>query len=325
MAQQMADGVYQIDTKPMGVESIIASYLVVGSGATALIDPGFSCSVDTNIEAIKELGIEPDAIDYIVQTHSHIDHAGGVGALAQLAGRARVAAHQRGAFYLKNSMKIGGGGHMTFGSEMMADLGEPIDVAADRIKTIGDGDVIDLGDKSLRVYYTPGHCGDHVSLLEESTGTLFPGDTACLHYPDLGHVLIPAGSPPIYQTDHILSELATLAECDVRCVLTPHFGPGQPGPDEFLSANIDTVRSDRDRIDAMFKRGMEFPQVVEQLRAEIIEQSGKGPEEIPKFISDVWLRIMLKTGLMGLMADLLQYARDLRPFSHTASSQEVAK
>ena len=72
----------------------------------------------------------------------------------------------------------------------------------------------------------------------------------------------------------------------------------------------------------MFKRGMEFPQVLKQLRSEIIEQSGKAPGEIPEFISDVWLRIMLKTGLMGLMADLLQYARDLRPFSHTASSQE---
>ncbi|MDP6543431.1 MAG: MBL fold metallo-hydrolase [Phycisphaerae bacterium] len=325
MVQQTADGVYQIDTKPMGVESIIASYLVVGSGATALIDPGFSCSVDTNLAAIKELGIEPDAIDYIVLTHSHIDHAGGVGALAQLAGRAKVAAHQRGAFYLKNSMKIGGGGHMTFGSEMMSELGEPIDVAGDRIKTIGDGDVIDLGDKNLRVYYTPGHCGDHVSLLEESTGTLFPGDTACLQYPDLGHVLIPAGSPPIYQTDHILSELATLANCDVRCVLTPHFGPSTTEPGEFLAANIDTVRSDRDRIDAMFKWGMEFPQVVEQLRGEILEQSGKKLDDIPEFISDVWLRIMLKTGLMGLMADLLQYARDLRPFTHTASSQETVK
>jgi len=325
MAQQMADGVYQIDTKPMGVESIIASYLVVGSGGTALIDPGFSCSVDTNLEAIKELGIEVDAIDYIVQTHSHIDHAGGVGQLAQLAGRAKVAAHQRGAFYLKNSAKIGGGGHMVFGSEMMADLGEPIDVPADRIKTIGDGDVIDLGDKNLRVYYTPGHSGDHVSLLEESTGTLFPGDTACLQYPDLGHVLIPAGSPPIYQTDHILSELATLADCDVRSVLTPHFGPGKTEPAEFLAANINTVKSERDRIDAMFKRGMEFPQVVEQLRAEILEQSGKRPEDIPEFISDVWLRIMLKTGLMGLMADLLQYARDIRPFSHTVSSEEAAK
>jgi glyoxylase-like metal-dependent hydrolase (beta-lactamase superfamily II) len=325
MAQQMADGVYQIDTKPLGVESIIASYLVVGSDATALIDPGFSCSVDTNLEAIKEIGIEPDAIDYIVLTHSHIDHAGGVGQLAQTAGRAEVAAHQRGAFYLKNSGKIGGGGHMVFGSEMMADLGEPIDVAENRIKTIGDGDVIDLGDKNLRVYYTPGHCGDHVSLLEESTGTLFPGDTACLHYPDLGHVLIPAGSPPIYQTDHILSELMTLSNCNVARVLTPHFGPGKTEAGEFLSDNIDTVRSERDRIDAMFKRGMEFPQVVEQLRSEILEQSGKNLDEIPEFISDVWLRIMLKTGLMGLMADLLQYARDLRPFSHTASSQESAK
>ncbi len=325
MTQQMADSVYQIDTKPLGVESIIASYLVVGSGATALIDPGVSCSVDANLDAIKELGIEPDAIDYIVLTHSHIDHAGGVGALAQSLGRAKVAAHQRGAFYLKNAVKIAGGGHMVFGSEMMADLGEPIDVAGDRIKVIDDGDTIDLGNKKIRVYSTPGHSGDHVSLLEESTGTLFTGDTACLHYPDLGHTLIPAGSPPIYQTDQILSELSMLSGRGIGCVLTPHFGSAKTDPAEFLSENIDTVKTERDRIDAMFRRGMEFPQVVEQLRAEILKQSGKAPEDIPEFLGDVWLRIMLKTGLMGLMADLLQYARDFRPFTHTVSGQAAAK
>jgi glyoxylase-like metal-dependent hydrolase (beta-lactamase superfamily II) len=325
MVQQVADGVYQIDTKPMGIENIIASYLLVGSGGIALIDPGFSCSVDTNLDAIKELGIDPADIDYVVLTHSHIDHAGGVGQLIGPAGRAKVTAHQRGAFYLKNSGKIGGGGHLVFGSEMMAQLGEPVDVPTDRIKTIGDGDVIDLGDKGLRVHYTPGHCGDHVSLLEESGGTLFPGDTACLHYPDLGQVLIPAGSPPIYQTEQVLNELNSLSQCDVNLVLTPHFGSPGTTPSEFLSANIENVSSERDRIDAMFKRGMEFPQVVEQLRSEILEQSGKAPGEIPEFISDVWLRIMLKTGLMGLMADLLQYARDIRPFTHTASSQESAR
>ncbi len=325
MVQQVADGVYQIDTKPMGIESIIASYLVAGSDGIALIDPGFACSVDTNLDAIKELGIEPDAIDYVVLTHSHIDHAGGVGQLIGPAGRAKVAAHQRGAFYLKNSVKIGGGGHLVFGSEMMAQLGEPIDVPSDRIETIGDGDVIDLGDKGLRVHYTPGHCGDHVSLLEESGGTLFPGDTACLHYPDLGQVLIPAGSPPIYQTEQIIDELNSLSQCDINLVLTPHFGSPDAAPGEFLSANIENVSSERDRIDAMFKRGMEFPQVVEQLRSEILQQSGKGPGEIPEFISDVWLRIMLKTGLMGLMADLLQYARDIRPFTHTAGTQECAQ
>jgi len=325
MAQQMADGVYQIDTKPMGIGEIIASYLVVGSDATALIDPGFSCSVDANVEAIREIGIDPEGIDYIVLTHSHIDHAGGVGALAQKARGATVAAHQRGAFYLKNAFKIAGGGHMVFGPDLMEKLGEPIDVSEDRIRIISGGDTIDLGDKGLRVHYTPGHSGDHVSLLEEATGTLFPGDTACLHYPDLGHVLVPAGSPPIYRTDYIIEELKALAACEVKCVLTPHFGEANSPADDFLSRNIQTVSSDRDRIDALFRSGMEFPQVVEQLRTDIIEQSGRDADDIPEFLKDVWLRIMLKTGLMGLMADILQYARDLRPFDHSISSEVPAK
>ncbi len=44
------------------------------------------------------------------------------------------------------------------------------------------------------------------------------------------------------------------------------------------------------------------------------------PEE-GEFLADVWLRTMLKTGLMGYMADILQYARDLRPFHTDAIPQ----
>lgn len=41
-----------------------------------------------------------------------------------------------------------------------------------------DGDVVDLGDRELRVIHTPGHAPDHICLLDERSGILFAQDMA---------------------------------------------------------------------------------------------------------------------------------------------------
>ncbi|MEM8813796.1 MAG: MBL fold metallo-hydrolase [Pseudomonadota bacterium] len=41
---------------------------------------------------------------------------------------------------------------------------------------IGEGDVIDLGDRQFRVLHTPGHSPGHISLFEETTGMLIAQD-----------------------------------------------------------------------------------------------------------------------------------------------------
>jgi len=323
MATDIAPDILQIDTKPLGHEQLVASYLVKGSKKTALIDPGFPSSAETVLAACHDAGVEAGQIDLIVLTHTHIDHAGGAGIIAAAAPNATVVTHKRGVFYLKNSVKITGGSSIVFGVELGELFGHGKDVPAERIRAVADGDSVDLGDKQLQILRTPGHSGDHVSLFEPATGTLITGDTACLHYPQLGHVLIPAGSPPIYRTDSVVEELTRLARLDVKTVLTPHFSKPDVEPAEFLAKNIQAVIQTRADIEAMLSRGMEFPQVVEALRDAILAGAGPGVQDAPEFLTDLWLRIMLKTGLMGYMADILQYARDLRPFHQSAPEVSI--
>ncbi|MEM7120733.1 MAG: MBL fold metallo-hydrolase [Pseudomonadota bacterium] len=49
--------------------------------------------------------------------------------------------------------------------------------SAPATRTVGDGDIIDLGDRHFEVIHTPGHSPGSISLWEESTGILFSGDT----------------------------------------------------------------------------------------------------------------------------------------------------
>lgn len=43
-------------------------------------------------------------------------------------------------------------------------------------RILGDGDVIDLGDRAFEVIHTPGHSPGGIALFEEKTGTLLSGD-----------------------------------------------------------------------------------------------------------------------------------------------------
>lgn len=322
MVDNPENGIFIIDTRPLGHEKLISSYLVKGSGGVALIDPGFPCSVDTVLSGVAEAGVDLSQIKYLILTHTHVDHSGGAGQILQKAKNARVITHKRGEYYLKNAGKITGGSRMVFGADLAGELGEAIDIPADRIETVGDGDTVDLGDKGFGVFRTPGHAGDHISLLEKSTGTLFTGDTACLQYPQLDHVPVPAGSPPVYRTDFIISELSRFRGQDVRHIMTPHYGESALDIETFVENNIKSVRDTYNRIKELFSQGMEFSQVVEILRASIIEDAGVTGQAAPAFLTDIWLRIMLQVGLMGYMADILQYARDIRRF-HTEAILEA--
>jgi glyoxylase-like metal-dependent hydrolase (beta-lactamase superfamily II) len=48
---------------------------------------------------------------------------------------------------------------------------------AEPTASVGDGDVIELGDRSFQVLHVPGHTPGSVALWEERTGILFTGDT----------------------------------------------------------------------------------------------------------------------------------------------------
>lgn len=311
--KEITTGIYQIDTLALGHEQLIASFLIIGNKKSVCIDPGFPSTLNNIILAMRSIGFESERLDYIALTHTHMDHASGAGVLLKTTKNAQILVHSRGGFYLRNSMKITGGARTIFGP-LIEQMGEAADIPADKMQLVGDGDSIDLGGKKLSVFYTPGHSGDHISFYEEETETLIPGDSTCLHYPQLGHVLIPAASPPIYQTEQVINELKRFLQLKIKAVLTPHFGEPNVEPLEFLEGNIRTIINTRNQIKGLLKDGREFPQIVEKLRLDILNQANTRQKEIPKFLSEVWLRIMLKTGLMGYMADILQYARDIRPF-----------
>lgn len=171
----------------------------------------------------------------VVVTHAHLDHAGGASAFERvLAHPAEDLDHPRAAsLHGPTELDLLG----LHDPAIRAEVGEWLisavphagfDVEAYEVVppaetvAVGDGDVLDLGDRSLTVLHLPGHSPGSIVLLDERDGLLFSGDVV---YDDDLYDDMDGADPVVYRRS--LERLLTL---DVRRVLPGHgdaFGPGR--------------------------------------------------------------------------------------------------
>ena len=98
---EVAENVYLIDNQLYSIPEWGSVYLLDEENK-ALIETGPATSATHVINGIRQIGIEPEDIAYIIVTHIHLDHAGGAGVLLKDMPRARVLVHYRGARHLVN-------------------------------------------------------------------------------------------------------------------------------------------------------------------------------------------------------------------------------
>jgi glyoxylase-like metal-dependent hydrolase (beta-lactamase superfamily II) len=145
-------------------------YLVRGKERNVLIDAGCGFGVDTMVASLDGYGFHPRDIELILLTHCHWDHARGCKPLLDR-GVHDVAIHSRGV----EAVTVGPKWY-EFGFDPAPQITfEPLA----SVQTFDDGTVIDLGGRSLRVVWTPGHTTDSVCFLLEENGRryAFTGDT----------------------------------------------------------------------------------------------------------------------------------------------------
>src|SRR6186713_2213283 len=117
-----------------------AAYLIVEKGRAAFIDTGTNHAVPRLLAALDLVGLAPEAVDMVIPTHVHLDHAGGAGLLMQQLPRARLVVHPRGARHLIDPAQLVAGATAVYGQEEMdRSYGTLVGVAAERVVTTADG------------------------------------------------------------------------------------------------------------------------------------------------------------------------------------------
>lgn len=222
--ENLGHEVFHIDTRMGGYEEITSGYLI-RSSRPCLIETGTARSADVVVQALTDLGIGPDDLATIVVTHIHLDHAGGVGDIAEAFPQAQIVVQERGARHLVDPSRLVASAHRVFGEAMDRLFGDLRPVPAERLVTIAAEGAIDLGDgRRLDAFHNPGHASHHVGLLDSESGDLYTGDAAGVYVPETADVR-PSTPPPDFDLDLTLSSLARMRDADANRLLFSHFGP----------------------------------------------------------------------------------------------------
>lgn len=226
-----------IDTKMHGYEGITATFVLRGE-KTALVEAGPKSSVDHVLAGLRAAGIEH--LDWIVVTHIHLDHAGAAGTLARHFPDARIAVHPVGAPHLVDPSKLWSSASRIYGDAMEQLWGGIDPISPDRIEVIEDGDVIDLGGRTLTAIETLGHAGHHHAYRDEPTGIVFTGDALGVR-PQGIPAIRPATPPPEFDLELALASIERLKRADPRELWFTHFGRSDLAVEEALEAAGDSL------------------------------------------------------------------------------------
>ena len=89
-----------------GFHHFLSSWLIIdeSSSRTILIDVGPVSSVPVLVQSIEAVGVSK--LDFILLTHVHLDHSGGLGHLLKKFESAKVLAHPKGKKHLLNPKRL---------------------------------------------------------------------------------------------------------------------------------------------------------------------------------------------------------------------------
>lgn len=274
---EVAPGITAIDTFYGGRERYTAAYLLTAS-EPCLVETGPTNSREHVVEGLARLGIGPSDLAHVVVTHIHLDHAGGVGAIADAFPRATIHVHRAGARHLAEPERLVASATRIYGEEGMARLFGPVlSVDACRLRALDDGDRVDLGDRSLLAIETPGHAKHQVALVDSATGAVFTGDALGIHPPDLP-VLRPATPPPDYDLEAAVASIARIrAAARSGLLLFAHFGPVTE-VERTCELAIRRFTSWTEAVGRALDAGADLDRIVEVLRGVALEDVATGAQ-----------------------------------------------
>lgn len=240
-----AADLHYVDTGMFDVAEYGSVYIYDAARPT-LVDTGLGTSVDRILGALETVGVAPADLEFIVPTHVHLDHAGGAGFLADACPNAEVCVHEAGAPHLVDPERLWEGTKRAVGTQIDHYV-EPDPVPADRVTELVDGDVLDLGDRTLQVYHAPGHAPHQVVLFEPDDRVLFTADAAGI-YVQARDEIHPTSPPPNFDLEQCLADVETQQALDPAVLCYGHFGHRPAG--DALARYAEVIQEWVDRIAA---------------------------------------------------------------------------
>ncbi|WP_276246246.1 MBL fold metallo-hydrolase [Haladaptatus sp. YSMS36] len=215
---------YYVDTGMYDVPQYGAVY-ILDADRPAIVDAGIGTRYENILDALDELDIAREDVEYILPTHIHLDHAGGAGYLAEELPNATVGVHEIGAPHLVDPTRLVEGTKQAVG-DAWEFYAEPKPVPEDRIRELTDSDVIDLGNHTIGVHHAPGHAPHQVIFHDPRNDAVFTADAAGIYHQDADRVLI-TSPPPNFDLEQCIADVKLIDALQPSTLLYAHYGPAE--------------------------------------------------------------------------------------------------
>lgn len=151
----------------------VHSFLLLGESKAVLIDTGLG--IDNIKRITNQLTNLPISV---VTTHVHWDHIGSHGEFEN------ISVHENDVEWLRNGIQ--GLPIKQIRKDVGRDISKNVPTSfnpanynpyqGEATSFLKDGDMINLGNRKLIIYHTPGHSPGHICIFDQSYGYLFTGD-----------------------------------------------------------------------------------------------------------------------------------------------------
>lgn len=307
----LGHGISCIDTGYLR-PGLAACYLIEQHGQLAFIDTGTNHTLQRVLQVLRLKGLSAEDVAYVIPTHVHLDHAGGVGAFMQHFTRAKLIIHPLGARHMIDPSKLAAGTIAVYGEKTFHKLyGDLIPVDEKRVIQASDGFQLNLNGRSLICLDTPGHARHHLCVYDEVSQGFFTGDSFGLSYKefdtDTGAFIFATTTPVQFDPDAWLTSLEKIAAYHPKIMYLTHFGMIQE-PEKLITVLQKSIQQfAKIALAASRQKGDLYQHIstaMQQLLIEQLEQHGcrMGREKILRLIAGdidlntqgliVWLKKM---------------------------------
>ena len=235
--EEIAQETYRLETRIPGLKPMFSVYFIKGK-SSALIEPGPAAIIPDIQKAVKELALEN--LEYIIPTHIHLDHAGGLGRMLQLFPQSMGVVNSRAVEHVVDPSRLIRSTKMAFGDDFETIYGKILPVPQSRLRIVEDNDSIVVDSRELLFIHTPGHAPHHIAIFDTKTKGLFCGEALGLIYSP-GTPPLPAVAPPSFDPDIYLNNMVRLKELKPEFLFYSHGGLGKE-PAKLISVAIENTR-----------------------------------------------------------------------------------
>ena len=225
-------------------------YVVVGDKHAAILEFGEVGQAPALLQAIRQIGVSFDRIAYIMASHIHLHHIGGVNFLLKEIPHAKLVIHQRGAPHVAEPTRLNASTLQVWGESSGCPQISPVPM--DSILPVSGGEVFDLGGRELEIIETLGHAPHHISIFDRLSKVMFAGDAAGVLRMG-SERCSPDIRPPLFEMEAAAESLQRLRAFNPSAIFLFGYGGVSHSPDKTLQWSEEDIRA----VEAICREGMQ--------------------------------------------------------------------